>query len=129
MLIFLRSSTLLIPPVKVKHCHLSHLNKLCPADPEHHSRGTVDITIGADHYCSIIKPKIIRGDLTSTIAQLLIFEWIVLGFISVTGSSLASIQLWFEKDDAIQDLLTKFWVHKEVFSTTHTTLTPEEGEC
>ncbi|XP_011858460.1 PREDICTED: uncharacterized protein LOC105556014 [Vollenhovia emeryi] len=126
----LNKLTTLIPSVKVKHGHWKHVNELCLADPEYYRPRTIDIIVGADHYGSIIRPKMIKRDPNSPVAQLSIFGWIILGPINSTdSSSVCAYQVAAHKEDALQELLAKFWIQEEAPEDGQPTLTSEEEEC
>jgi len=90
----------------------------------------VDIIVGTNHYGSVVKPQIIRGDATSPVAQLSIFGWILIGPVNVANSaSVHAHQITAHHQNALNELLTRFWEQEEVPSTAQTTLTPAEEEC
>lgn len=90
----------------------------------------MDIIIGANHYGSVVKPQIIRGDTTSPVAQLSIFGWILIRPVNVANSaSVHSHQITAHQQDALNELLTKFWEQEEVSSTAQIMLTSAEEEC
>ncbi|XP_071579408.1 uncharacterized protein [Temnothorax nylanderi] len=108
-----------------------HLTKLTLADPDFLTPRPVDIIIGADSYGQIIKPNIIKQDPLMPIAQLSIFGWLVLGPVDTSSSASAavhhaSIQ---EREDALDELLAKFWTQEEVPASTNHELTPDEQRC
>ncbi|XP_071578007.1 uncharacterized protein [Temnothorax nylanderi] len=108
-----------------------HLTKLTLADPDFLTPRPVDIIIGADSYGQIIKPNIIKQDPLMPIAQLSIFGWLVLGPVDTSSSASAavhhaSIQ---EREDALDELLAKFWTQEEVPASNNHELTPDEQRC
>ncbi|XP_071579859.1 uncharacterized protein [Temnothorax nylanderi] len=108
-----------------------HLTKLTLADPDFLTPRPVDIIIGADSYGRIIKPNIIKQDALMPIAQLSIFGWLVLGPVDTSSSASAavhhaSIQ---EREDALDELLAKFWTQEEVPASTNHELTPDKQRC
>ncbi|XP_024872454.1 uncharacterized protein LOC112455014 [Temnothorax curvispinosus] len=108
-----------------------HLTKLTLADPDFLTPRPVDIIIGADSYGQIIKPNIIKQDPLMPIAQLSIFGWLVLGPVDTSSSASAavhhaSIQ---EKEDALDELLSRFWTQEEVPENENHDLTPDEQRC
>ncbi|XP_071634064.1 uncharacterized protein [Temnothorax longispinosus] len=79
----------------------------------------------------IIKPNIIKRDPLMPIAQLSIFGWLVLRPVDTSSSASAavhhaSIQ---EREDALDELLSKFWTQEEVPASTNHDLTPDEQRC
>ncbi|XP_071651757.1 uncharacterized protein [Temnothorax longispinosus] len=108
-----------------------HLTKLTLADPDFLTPQPVDIIIGADSYGQIIKPTIIKQDPLMPIAQLSIFGWLVFGPVDISSPASAavhhaSIQ---EREDALDELLSKFWTQEEVPASTNHDLTPDEKRC
>ncbi|XP_071579486.1 uncharacterized protein [Temnothorax nylanderi] len=72
-----------------------------------------------------------RQDPLMPIAQLSIFGWLVLGPVDTSSSASAavhhaSIQ---EREDALDELLAKFWTQEEVPASNNHELTPDEQRC
>ena len=128
----LRALTSNLPSVESPQQEWPHINGLQLADPDFLTSRPIDIVIGADTYGQIIKPNIRKGEPSMPIAQLSIFGWLVLGPINVDSNQLSSLHhsaTVQHKDNALQDLLTKFWIQEELPMDTPTLLTTEEQEC
>ena len=128
----LRALTSNLPSVESPQQEWPHITGLQLADPDFLTSRPIDIVIGADTYGQIIKPNIRKGDPSMPIAQLSIFGWHVLGPITVDSNQLSSLHhsaTVQHKDNALQDLLAKFWIQEELPLDTPTLLTPEEQEC
>ncbi|XP_071653055.1 uncharacterized protein, partial [Temnothorax longispinosus] len=108
-----------------------HLTKLTLVDPDFLTQRPVDIIIGADSYGQIIKPNIIKQDPLMPIAQLSIFGWLVLGPVDI--SSLASVAVHHasiqEREDALDELWSRFWTQEEVPENENRDLPPDEKRC
>ncbi|XP_011872145.1 PREDICTED: uncharacterized protein LOC105564411, partial [Vollenhovia emeryi] len=126
----LRTVTLILPSFEAEPEEWPHLRNLALADPDFLIPRPVDILIGADAYGQIIKPNIIRHSPLMPIAQLSIFGWLVLGPVNReairTSTHHASTQ---DNDDALNELLTKFWVQEEVPTHDVNRFTPDEQRC
>ncbi|XP_077282302.1 uncharacterized protein LOC143908492 [Temnothorax americanus] len=108
-----------------------HLTKLTLADPDFLTPRPVDIIIGADSYGLIIKPNIIEQDTLMPIAQLSIFGWLDLGPVDTSSSASATVHHASvqEREDALDELLSRFWTQEEVPSSNNLDLTPDEQRC
>ncbi|XP_071643357.1 uncharacterized protein [Temnothorax longispinosus] len=118
----------ILPSFNAAPLEWPHLTKLTLADPDFLTPRPVDIIIGAVSYGQIIKPNIIKRDTLMPIAQLSIFGWLVLGPVDISSPASAavhhaSIQ---EREDALDELLSKFWTQEEVPASTNHDLTPDE---
>ncbi|XP_011862161.1 PREDICTED: uncharacterized protein LOC105558847, partial [Vollenhovia emeryi] len=126
----LRTVTSILPSFEAEPEEWPHLKNLALADPDFLIPRPVDILIGADAYGHIIKPNIIRHSPLMPIAQLSIFGWLVLGPVNReatrTSTHHASTQV---NEDALNELLTKFWVQEEVPTHDVNQLTPDEQRC
>ncbi|XP_071578918.1 uncharacterized protein [Temnothorax nylanderi] len=127
----LQTLTNILPSFNAAPQEWPHLTKLTLADPDFLTPRPVDIIIGADSYGQIIKPNIIKQDPLMPIAQLSIFGWLVLGPVDTSSSASAavhhaSIQ---EREDALDELLAKFWTQEEVPASNTHDLTPDEQRC
>ncbi|XP_011858790.1 PREDICTED: uncharacterized protein LOC105556317 [Vollenhovia emeryi] len=126
----LRTVTSILPSFEAEPEEWPHLRNLALADPDFLIPRPVDILIGADAYGQIIKPNIIRHSPLMPIAQLSIFGWLVLGPVNReatrTSTHHASTQV---NEDALNELLTKFWVQEEVPTHDVSQLTPDEQRC
>ncbi|XP_034195121.2 uncharacterized protein LOC117611275 [Osmia lignaria lignaria] len=109
----------------------SHIRKLRLADNEFLTPRPVEVIIGADFYGRIIKPNIIKGSPTTSVAQLSIFGWLVIGPVneSSTKTNYSHFAVAHDDQSNLQELLTKFWVQEESPMDVPSTLTPEEEEC
>ncbi|XP_011884031.1 PREDICTED: uncharacterized protein LOC105571166 [Vollenhovia emeryi] len=126
----LRTVTSILPSFEAEPEEWPHLRTLALADPDCLIPRPVDILIGADAYGQIIKPNIIRHSPLMPIAQLSMFGWLVLGPINRearrTSTHHAATQF---NEDALNELLTKFWNQEEVPTHDVTQLTPNEQRC
>ncbi|XP_011864068.1 PREDICTED: uncharacterized protein LOC105559979, partial [Vollenhovia emeryi] len=126
----LRTVTSILPSFEAEPEEWPHLKDLALADPDFLIPRPVDILICADAYGQIIKPNIIRHSPLMPIAQLSIFGWLVLGPVNReatrTSTHQASTQV---NEDALNELLTKFWVQEEVPTHDVNQLTPDEQRC
>ncbi|XP_011859874.1 PREDICTED: uncharacterized protein LOC105557286 [Vollenhovia emeryi] len=125
----LRTVTSILPSFEAEPEEWPHLRNLALVDPDFLIPRPVDILIGADAY-EIIKPNIIRHSPLMPIAQLSIFGWLVLGPVNReatrTSTHHASTQV---NEDALNELLTKFWVQEEVPTHDVNQFTPNEQRC
>ncbi|XP_011858208.1 PREDICTED: uncharacterized protein LOC105555775 [Vollenhovia emeryi] len=126
----LRTVTSILPSFEAEPEEWPHLRTLALADPDFLIPRPVDILIGADAYGQIIKPNIIRHSPLMPIAQLSIFGWLVLGSVNreATRTSTHHAATQFN-EDALNELLTKFWNQEEVPTHDVTQLTPNEQRC
>ncbi|XP_036142100.1 uncharacterized protein LOC118645334 [Monomorium pharaonis] len=111
----LKTVTSILPSFETEPEEWPHLKHLGLADPEFLIPRPVDILIGADAYGQIIKPNI---------------RWLVLGPVNkkttCTSTHHATIQ---SNEDALNELLTKFWIQEEVPTHDVNRLTPDEQRC
>ncbi|XP_011865282.1 PREDICTED: uncharacterized protein LOC105560630 [Vollenhovia emeryi] len=126
----LRTVTSILPSFEAEPEEWPHLRTLALTDPDFLIPRPVDILIGADAYGQIIKPNIIRHSPLIPIAQLSIFGWLVLGPVNreATRTSTQHAATQFN-EDALIELLTKFWNQEEVPTHDVTQLTPDEQRC
>ncbi|XP_018404638.1 PREDICTED: uncharacterized protein LOC108781221 [Cyphomyrmex costatus] len=68
-----------LPSVSLQEGSWSHLRGLQLADPEYLLSNQIDILLGADIYCQIIRDSIIKGPIGSPMAQLTELGWIISG--------------------------------------------------
>ncbi|XP_024871902.1 uncharacterized protein LOC112454640, partial [Temnothorax curvispinosus] len=127
----LQTLTNILPSFNAAPQEWPHLTKLTLADPYFLTPRPVDIIIGAESYGQIVKPNIIKRNTLMPIAQLSIFGWLVLGPVDTSSSASAavhhaSIQ---EREDALDELLSRFWTQEEVPASTNLDLTPDEQRC
>lgn len=119
-----------LPSFSVENRNWAHLDGLNLADPEFFKPAPIDILIGADVYGQLIESEVVKGDPHSPVAQLTRFGWVVFGPTDAATHSTAVSHHVKVETEAIQDLLTKFWVQEEVpQSSTLDSLTKEEAEC
>ncbi|XP_011883976.1 PREDICTED: uncharacterized protein LOC105571114 [Vollenhovia emeryi] len=117
----LRAVTSIVSYFEAEPEEWPHLRNLALADPDCLIPRPVDILIGADAYGhSPFMP----------IAQLSIFGWLVLGPVNReairTSTHYAATQV---NEDALNELLTKFWAQEEVSTHDVTQFTPDEQRC
>lgn len=127
----LNKVTSILPSFKLQNLHWQHLNNLQLADPQYLTPREINIIIGADNYGKIILPNIIKAADTMPMAQNSIFGWLILGPVNTANISTANAYhgVTNHSDDALQQLLTKFWVQEELPTNITEDLTTEEREC
>ncbi|XP_071642982.1 uncharacterized protein [Temnothorax longispinosus] len=127
----LQTLTNILPSFNAAPQEWPHLTKLTLADPDFLTPRPVDIIIGADSYGQIIKPNNIKRDTLMPIAQLSIFGWLVLRPIDTSSSASAAVHhaLIQEREDALDELLSRFWTQEEVPASNNHHLTPDEQRC
>ncbi|XP_049315846.1 uncharacterized protein LOC125779249 [Bactrocera dorsalis] len=103
------------------------------ADPSFFLPQPVDIIIGADFFGRIIKPNIIRYPSITSIAQLSIFGWLIIGPAALTSIQQPRLSLITtsntRQESNLDELLTRFWIQEEVPEQSVSELTPEEEQC
>ncbi|XP_043471442.1 uncharacterized protein LOC122504407 [Leptopilina heterotoma] len=122
------SSTL--PTTVISPNKWSHLQNIQLADPDYPIPRKINLIIGADVYSQVVQPDIIKGPLSSPMAQITIFGWVVLGPTnndSKKGHSSHHLIVDQQQDD-LQGLLTKFWI-QEVPTKEKDKFTIQELEC
>ncbi|XP_029679590.1 uncharacterized protein LOC115245421 [Formica exsecta] len=117
-----------LPSMATAEYSWPHLHELQLADPDFLTPGPIDLILGADSYGLFIQPDIIKRYEEEPIAQRTIFGWIVLGPTSAPTASVHSSH-HVAVDHELHDLLTKFWIQKEVPAFSTTQLNPDEEEC
>lgn len=108
-----------------------HLDRLLLADPRFYEPAPIEVLIGAYVYAGILKDGLLKKDDFSPVAQMTKLGWIVFGSSNRpldTRLDLCSAACHVS-NDALQDLLLKFWVQEEVPSSTRSSYTPAEIEC
>lgn len=83
--ILLRLTTKL-PPYSPTTKSWPHITGLSLANLDFSNPDLINVIIGADNFGSIIKPGLIRGDISTPVAQQTIFGWILSGPISTNTS-------------------------------------------
>ncbi|XP_024870477.1 uncharacterized protein LOC112453778, partial [Temnothorax curvispinosus] len=127
----LQTLTNILPSFNAAPQEWPHLTKVTLADPDVLTPRPVDIIIGADSYGQIIKPNIIKRDTLMPIAQLSIFGWLVLGPVDTSSTAPAavhhaSIQ---ERENALDELLSRCWIQEEEPASNNLDLTLDEQRC
>lgn len=127
----LNTITTILPSFQTSHQEWPHLKRLALADPDFLTPRSIDILIGADTYGQIIKPNLIKSSPSMPIAQLSIFGWLILGPVNQTPQAHSSVHHVAIQDgeEALQELLTKFWIQEEVPIKEASRLTPDEQRC
>lgn len=120
--------TIKLPSYPVASESWNHLRGLQLADPNFGHPEQIHIILGADSYCHIIKPDLIKGDSQSPVAQLTTFGWVVSGPVTdkTTDNSVESYHCSIDQE--LQDLLPKFWLQEEISRTTES-LSPDNAKC
>lgn len=118
-----------LPSFHVKNSIWPHLQGLQFADPDFLQPDYINLLIGADYYGFLIKPELIKGNLSSPIAQKSIFGWIVSGPVSAEANTTVTSGYHCSKDCELQDLITRFWTQEETNSNNQLSLTPDEKKC
>lgn len=118
-----------LPPFNAS-CHTwSHIAGLQLADPDFFCSGHIHIILGSDNYGSVILPGLIRGELSTPIAQQTIFGWVLSGPISENDLSNSARTYHCTLDHDLQDLIARFWNQEELPTTTESKLSEDEEEC
>lgn len=122
-----------LPSSQVTSEPWSHPKQLKLADPEFFLPQPIDLVLGADYYGQIIKPNIIKDSLTTPIAQLSIFGWLIIGPVAEMSPQALRQSLHVtqpsQNEEHLDKLLTRFWVQEEVPTDTQPLLTAEEEQC
>ncbi|XP_045541894.1 uncharacterized protein LOC123723360 [Papilio machaon] len=97
------------------------------ADPSYLSPSKIDVLLGAEVYCEILKGDVIKNPTRRLIAQDTILGWIVSGKMSESGSPERVISM--HTQIRAEDLLKKFWELEQETETNQKLLTEEEKKC
>ncbi|XP_063992898.1 uncharacterized protein LOC135170770 [Diachasmimorpha longicaudata] len=106
-----------------------HLEGLQLADPNFLAPAPIDVLLGADVYGQLILPKSITYDPDSPSAQLTRLGWVILGPTEGVALARTATAHLAVTNEALDGLLTRFWVQEEVPETSEVQLTDEEAQC
>lgn len=108
-----------------------HIQGLELADPEFYQPGRIDLILGVEIYGQILQKGLRKGPKTAPIAQQTSLGWIISGsaYSSAESTNSEAQSLHCHLDYELDDLLKKFWIQEEVFSSLQDKLTAEEVQC
>ncbi|XP_055906553.1 uncharacterized protein LOC129941828 [Eupeodes corollae] len=122
-----------LPSTMVAVNNWPHLKGLQLADPEYYQPGQIDLLLGVEVYSQIIQNGLRKGPMETPIAQLTSLGWILSGStpLAVHTASLeaAAVAFHCHIDYDLNDLVKRFWIQEEVFSSPENQLTSEENHC
>lgn len=103
------------------------------ADPQYNTPNKIDILLGSEVYCAIIKEGLLRSPTGSTIAQNTCLGWVLSGQVGGRGGNndtchniIMSLHVKLEENE----LLKKFWeIESEPNLIKQKVLSPEEKAC
>ncbi|XP_022832838.1 uncharacterized protein LOC111360825 [Spodoptera litura] len=108
-----------------------NLNNLCLADPYFGTPNKIDVLLGADAYCCIMKEGIVKSPSCNLMAQNTTLGWVLSGVVSTSNesSNLPTNNISVHCAQFNEDhLLKKFWELEEQTSTKKI-FSPEEQKC
>ena len=117
------------PSPHICDLNLSFLKDLCLAGPALDSSGPVDMIIGAGIFPSIIEEGLRKNEDNNLAAQATAIGWIVTGASAQRSLAQPITNQQITIDQALSNLLKKFWQQEEVLASNADLRTPEETEC
>ncbi|XP_051158199.1 uncharacterized protein LOC127279715 [Leptopilina boulardi] len=113
-----------LPSRKLLELDINQFEGLSLADPHFFKPDSVDLILGSDIYCRILRSGLKRFHTTSLIVQDTTLGWVVSGSINNSLSRRAdlaspnqSAALHFVQNDDLQNSLEKFWSLEEISDT------------
>lgn len=125
----LPSLTTTLPSYEVDCSSWSHLKGLQLADPNYNVPGNIDIILGSVLFAQIICSETRKAQASDPTALRTLFGWVVFGPTNRSQSLSISPALHIHQDNALQELLTKFWVQEESPHALSAQLSSEEEHC
>ncbi|XP_014356362.2 uncharacterized protein LOC106709163 [Papilio machaon] len=123
----LSSLTTMLPSKVIHSPDWLELEMLPLADPSYLSPSKIDVLLGAEVYCEILKGDVIKNPTRRLIAQNTILGWIVSGKMSESGSSERVISM--HTQIRAEDLLKRFWELEQETEINQKILPEEEKKC
>ena len=124
----IRQVSSILPSEKCEKLKWNHTEKLNLADSTFWKTQPVDLLISADYYEQIMKPNLIKGNVTEPVAQLSTFGWLIIcPFNSAVPCKTVHHTTVALNTEELQKLLTRFWVQEEPPSTAAIKLNKEEA--
>ncbi|XP_022834488.1 uncharacterized protein LOC111362158 [Spodoptera litura] len=127
----LRSLTSVMPDKNVNLDNWPEIHSIRLADPNFSRSNKIDILLGGEVYCRILKEGLIKSPTGSPVAQDTHLGWIVSGYVSKADRSLNShntiITMYTQIEE--NDMLKRLWELDSEPAITKKLLTPEEQAC
>lgn len=129
----LNTVTSVLPEKKFVFPDWEELGRITLADPQYNSPNKIDILLGSEVYCRILKKGLIRNSNGSTIAQDTYLGWVLSGQVGGCDEGkqnchnvIVNLHVKLEENE----FLKKFWeLESEPSSIEAKVLTPEEQAC
>lgn len=118
-----------VPSFTINEDEIPLIKNLQLADPNFGSPGSIDIIIGSDAFNKIICPDMIPATLTTPLAQLTIFGWVLSGPVTPISYSSFLQNFHCSVDKELENLLLRFWTQEETSLIKESSLSPEEQIC
>jgi hypothetical protein len=104
------------------------LQKLTLADPKYHTPNKIDVLLGAEVYCQVLREGMMRGPKGSPVAQCTTLGWILSGPIG-SGSANESVTVLHAQVNE-DEIIKRFWeMESEPLLTQKRILSVEEQRC
>lgn len=129
----LNKVTSVLPARRFHIPHWAELDTIILADPQYNSPNKIDILLGAEVYCNILKEGLIKHPINATIAQDTYLGWVLSGQVggcddNEIGCHNVILNMHVKLED--NELLKRFWeLEAEPSLVRGKILTPEEQEC
>lgn len=101
-----------LPTRRIKMDEWAHLKGLLLSDPNFGNPGGIDLLIGADVWCLIVKEGIVYGKANEPHAQNTHLGWVISGPVDLVHCEMAH-SLHMKGSQELEEALTRFWQFEE----------------
>lgn len=124
----LNKITTFLPGKKVAVPQWVELQKLTLADPTYNSPNKIDVLLGADVYCQVLREGLMRGPKGTPVAQCTALGWILSGPMGSVSTNESVTVLHAQVND--DEIIKRFWeLESEPLFSSEKMLTIEEQRC
>lgn len=125
----LQNVTSLIPGKRMRAPEWIETHQLYLADPTYNTPNKIDILLGADVYCQVLKEGLLRGPAGTPVAQCTTLGWILSGQANTESEGDETVKVLHSFVDD-NEVIKRFWeLESEPTSTSAKILSEEELKC
>ncbi|XP_053614051.1 uncharacterized protein LOC128677326 [Plodia interpunctella] len=128
----LQTVTTVLPQKKFRPTTWTELGRISLADPQYNSPNRIDVLLGSEVYCAVLKQGLIKSPNGLVIAQDTHLGWVLSGQVEGYDGEQAAchnIVMSFHVHLEDNELLKKFWEIEDEPSPKKRILTAEEQDC